>query len=137
MCSELQMSTDAHDCSGHLAMTVRAVTVSSDPDVASTVDLLDVNAGRRWTYFDSDQDVLRTLHPGDRVTAATAGDGFTVTDLSRDGRTAHTVDSPAYRPATLLTGLAAVVFGAVLLLAALIYRVQRGRLPRAALGSTD
>ena len=60
VCSVLRMSTDAHDCSGHLAMTVRAVTASSDPDVASTVDLLDVNAGRWRTYFDSDQALRST-----------------------------------------------------------------------------
>jgi hypothetical protein len=50
------------------------------------------------------------------------------------------IDSPAYRPATFLTGVVAlasgVLFGVGLLLAALIHRVRRARLSRAALKST-
>ena len=101
------------DCSDPLAMTVRAVSISSNTDVDSEVDLLDINAGIWKIDFASDLNVLRSLQPGDQVTADTATDGSTVTDLRFQGLVAHTVDSPEYRPATFTAGLVALVFGTV------------------------
>jgi hypothetical protein len=110
------------NCSMPWDMTVQKVSFSKTRDDYAFVDIRYINTYTWEVEFDSDLSVVRALRPGEHVTATTAADGITVTDLRVGGRVAHTVDSPEYTPATYTTGLVTCASGTVLGLGWLLLR---------------